>query len=357
MKYQQGDVIIKSVDYEIQGEKLVFSETAKLKHEEHNEIIISKGNIEKLTEEQKGKFKEYVDKYIKIGLRTDSIDKQKCINSVNNIYKHILNKKEVPIFFAESPLSGWLIVKILYYILSKSNSDSVSDSVWDSVRASVRDSVRASVSDSVWDFIWPYIDGHFYSSFFGFYDYMHEVLSIKLIDKYYIYKESLNFELMYPMDEFCVITNNPEWIHLNNQGKLHSEKIAAIRYRDGFEIYALNGVRVPKEIVLTSADELDCNLILKEKNVEVRREIIRKVGIDRIIKDLKCNELDKSIDGIYQLYEIPIGENRTGNYLKMLNPSIGTWHFEGVPLECDSVLKALAWRDGEIEYVKPVVLT
>jgi len=78
MKYQQGDVIIKTVDYEIKGEKLdhltlaegevtghshriveglgqlimmdkmmhlqIFSETAKLKHEEHNEIILPKGN-------------------------------------------------------------------------------------------------------------------------------------------------------------------------------------------------------------------------------------------------------------------------------------------------------------------------
>jgi hypothetical protein len=41
----------------------------------------------------------------------------------------------------------------------------------------------------------------------------------------------------------------------------------------------------------------------------------------------------------------------------MLNPSIGTWHFEGVPIECDSISKSLAWRDGEPEYIKPIVLT
>jgi hypothetical protein len=78
MKLQQGDVIIKDVEYEVNGEKLdhlvlaegestghahrlteglgalivldnilhlqVFSENAKLRHEEHNEIVIPKRN-------------------------------------------------------------------------------------------------------------------------------------------------------------------------------------------------------------------------------------------------------------------------------------------------------------------------
>lgn len=77
-KLQQGDVIIRKVDYAVEGEKLdhlvlaegeatghshqiteglgqlimmdkimhlqIFSETAKLRHEEHNEVIIPKGD-------------------------------------------------------------------------------------------------------------------------------------------------------------------------------------------------------------------------------------------------------------------------------------------------------------------------
>jgi len=78
MYYQQGDVLIEKVDYKISGTKLdhltlaegettghhhsitqglgqlimmdkimhlqIFSETAKLKHQEHNEIILPKGD-------------------------------------------------------------------------------------------------------------------------------------------------------------------------------------------------------------------------------------------------------------------------------------------------------------------------
>jgi hypothetical protein len=39
----------------------------------------------------------------------------------------------------------------------------------------------------------------------------------------------------------------------------------------------------------------------------------------------------------------------------MLNPSIGTYHIEGVPPDCDTVEKAITWRNQTSE--KPVILT
>jgi len=77
------------------------------------------------------------------------------------------------------------------------------------------------------------------------------------------------------------------------------------------------------------------------------------------------------IDGrLYRLvsFEIPDVGSDTGislaTYLEMENPSTGEKHLEGVPntgegwntIPENTVMAALAWRDNEVKYVKPVVL-
>jgi hypothetical protein len=95
----------------------------------------------------------------------------------------------------------------------------------------------------------------------------------------------------------------------------------------------------------TRAVEIDCNEFPKIQNVEVRREFIRKVGAERLLHKLGSKLLDKR--GDYELHLLDLG-GTTGKwpYLKMLNPSIGTWHVEAVGKECNTVTKALNFRNG-----------
>jgi hypothetical protein len=78
-------------------------------------------------------------------------------------------------------------------------------------------------------------------------------------------------------------------------------------------------------------------LVRTETNVEIRREIVRKIGIEKICKDLHAKKIDNKDN-----YELLLLDNRP--YLKMLNPSIGVYHIEGVPLECKTVEDALNSR-------------
>ena len=132
---------------------------------------------------------------------------------------------------------------------------------------------------------------------------------------------------------------------------LHCENGPSVEYSDGYSIYNLNGVSVPKDLVMTAWDKLDSNIILKETNVEIRREIVRKIGIEKVCKDLGATILDKI--GNYELLNLNLGD-RSRPYLKMLNPSIGIYHIEGVPPDCDTVEKALNSRKPQAMKSIPV---
>jgi hypothetical protein len=145
-------------------------------------------------------------------------------------------------------------------------------------------------------------------------------------------------------------------LNLNAQGRLHKDGSAALAYPDGFEIYALNGIRIGKEYVTTPAERLDCRAILTEPNADIRRELIRKVGIERMVSVLPTKKLDKL--GDYVLLSIDLGGGATdARFLKMLNPSIGVWHLEGVPQECDTVEKSLNWRNQQSKFAHAEITT
>src|SRR3990167_5042032 len=83
-------------------------------------------------------------------------------------------------------------------------------------------------------------------------------------------------------------------------------------------------------------------MLFKEQNAEIRREIVRKIGMERIILKCGATVLDKK--GDYELLAFDIGDGRIRPYLKMKNPSIFTWHVEGVAPGIKTVDEALTWR-------------
>jgi hypothetical protein len=141
-------------------------------------------------------------------------------------------------------------------------------------------------------------------------------------------------------------------VRLNGQ-RLHSEDGPAVRWPEGEEEYfVLNDVLVPRVIGETPARDLDPGLILHEPNTDVRRELVRKIGIERV-----CQSLADCIDsqGDYELLMLDLHDGLTRPFLKMKNPGTGFYHVEGVAPECRTVASALTWRNQTD--VPPSVLT
>jgi hypothetical protein len=157
----------------------------------------------------------------------------------------------------------------------------------------------------------------------------------------------------------CILYENiafvcirPCSVKRNLAGDLHCENGPAIAWKDGYCEYYLNGVAVSKSLVMTPAEKLDANLVIKESNAEIRREIVRKIGVELVCQRLGAKIIDA--EGDYELINLSF-DDRYRPYLKMKNPSIFTYHIEGVDPSCKTVKDALKWRNGTDEV--PEVLT
>jgi hypothetical protein len=128
-------------------------------------------------------------------------------------------------------------------------------------------------------------------------------------------------------------------------GRMHGDGVPAVLWESGERFHFLNGVLVPAEVALTPARELAARLVLTTRNAEVRREVVRKIGLERVVTELGAVCADR--EGDYELLLLDLGDRRRRPFLKMKNPSVpGVFHVEGVHPNCRTVREALAWRNG-----------
>jgi hypothetical protein len=236
--------------------------------------------------------------------------------------------------------------------------DQVSAQVRDQVRAQVRDQVHAEERPQKLEYFLNYFWGRCGAGWFAYFDYMLNVLKIKVtetvLNHHLIDREICESGFWwYAFKGLVICVETPREIHMRER-RLHCDGGPAIRFADGFSIWCFNGVRVSKEIAETPAEKLDPALILEERNVEIRRELIRKIGLERFLRHTNHRVLDKAAVRIggkrhqYELLEIELGEGvRRCPALKMEHASLpGVFLVEWVSRNCKTVQDALKFRNG-----------
>lgn len=119
------------------------------------------------------------------------------------------------------------------------------------------------------------------------------------------------------------------------------------------DLWFLNGVCVPKWLVVTPDHKLDAKKVLTERNAQVRSEIVRKVGVERVCHSLGAETIEEA--GEYQLLKLVI-EEREARFLRMQNRSVPElYHVEGLPPHVNSLADAFRFRNQR--NVLPCVIT
>ena len=271
--------------------------------------------ITQLTKEQEAFFPEFIEKWTKIGLSCDPCDIEKSTNAINKCYEIAGLPAPKQIILADSPVSAGIIYKIIKQdsvrnsvrnsvgdSVLNSVRNSVRNSVWNSVRNSVgnsvRDSVLNSVGNSVGDSVWDSIYGPHDASWLSYYSYMRDVLGLRhqtekitgLIDL------ASHCGWCIPLTETAIIQNRHSELHLDDQGRLHSESGYAIKYPDGWGFHSWHGVTVPARVI-EDPKSITVSDIQSETNVEIRRIMRTQYGDGRYLKDTGAKLIHADYEG------------------------------------------------------------
>ena len=269
-----------------------------------------------LTPEQRAQVKPWVDRWIANGLRTGETDWDTAETAVREMYD-LAGLEQVPIEHVQSPLSGARI-------------------------AAKKSGLKYH----------PWYGGQFWAGWAAFTSFLVEVYGWKPDAK--IARAELAYRRLaesscyiWPNSTFCLICARPTEIHMED-GSIHRDGGLAISWPDGWGVHCLHGVRVPKWLATDHHPEPA--RIQEIDNAEVRREFLRKVGVERLYNSLGGKTIDEdtfhSDTGThrYRLVDLTISNN-PWRYLWMENASIdGIFHMEGVPKSIETCAMAILWR-------------
>jgi len=157
--------------------------------------------------------------------------------------------------------------------------------------------------------------------------------------------------------EFCIVSDFPEHILVDEQNRPHCADGPSHKWRDGWSLYHWHGVRIPDDWV---GSGLDAKTAVTWPNVEQRRAAIEILGWQNVLSALDAKSLGGNPDPkIGELIEVQLPfEDNDGNATTralFLKAQCGTGRtiFEAVdPDEIDIDPRfdpawcAQAWRDG-----------
>jgi hypothetical protein len=83
---------------------------------------------------------------------------------------------------------------------------------------------------------------------------------------------------------FCMVSDFAEVLRVDERGRPHCVDGPSLRWRDGWELYHLHGVRVPRQIVMEPG-KLTVAQIDGQRNLEVRRVMIERFGAGRYMRE------------------------------------------------------------------------
>ena len=209
--------------------------------------------IDTLTVEQEAMLAQVRDEWLAVGLSTEPANRPAAEEGVRQAYRRAGMEPPSVVIWLGSPYAGCVASAMLSQ---------------DQVRAQV----RGQVGDAVW--------GQHEAGYLGWCDAM-QLIGVNL-DVAGLSTVARNAGWWWPMRDTVILTDRPDTLHRDPQGRLHCETGPALRYRDGWAIHAIHGVRVPADLIETG---WDVKRTLEEDNAEVRRAAIELTGWDRFIAD------------------------------------------------------------------------
>lgn len=165
------------------------------------------------------------------------------------------------------------------------------------------------------------------------------------------------FRVMHP--DFCMVSDFPEILRVDDQNRPHCEDGPSHRWRDGWALYHWHGVQVPAGWIEDKAS-LTPVMALTWENIEQRRAACEILGWAAILRQLEARIIDRDDDmEIGELIEVDIPELGREKFLRV---QCGTKRQFALPVPptMRTALEANAWTygyDAPTTFIRPEVRT
>jgi len=302
--------------------------------------------LTQLTEEQQAMIPVYVERGLAAGLNTTPFTLERATEIIHLVQVELLQRKATPVVVARNPQEAWDFTCQLAQLTEPITQEQLPE-------------LLKTLPVPRTAYTSPWLQGAADSGMLTYYEFWMEVCNLQLEPelkrKLEIWIMTRELGLIFPLEFACIVLQHPSTIHKIEAG-LHCETGPAVHY-DGWDLYSLNGVRVPEYLVMTPSEDMEMDWYQKQSSADVRAEFVRKYGVERML------ELGKKIDSYekypdetwwqkseYELWDMAVLFEGLSYqpYLKMKNQTTDIWHVEAVSPACHNLKEAIAERfDGE----------
>ena len=334
--------------------------------------------IMKLTPEQEAELPLFRQRYLDIACGGGRIDRAELQVALNGAYARI-GKPAPRLFIFDSPAACMLALKI--FKLPKTDQlwdqlwdqlggqlggqlrDQLGDQLRDQLRGQLRDQLGGQLGgqlgDQLWGQLWDQLrDQHIYDPNFlwGSHDLywiawarFAQAIGVELRvetdrDLAIMERIAVQCEWWWPYENIVVASERPTGVRWDDQRRLHCETGPAIRYSDGYELFAWHGVRIPPEWVADKA--ITPEDALRWPNMEQRRAACEILGWDLILDRLGGRTIDRDADPqVGELIRVNIPDIGEEQFLRV-TCGTGRRFALPVPPNMTTALQANAWTYG-----------
>ena len=284
--------------------------------------------VESLTPAQWEQVHQERARWLAAGTSCEPADRPAAEAAITEMY-HLLGKPAPRFVWVASPATASLAIHLLSGKAESSLGSSLGSSLWSSLGSSLGSSLRSSLWSSLRSSLRSSLESSLRSlrsCFWG----QHEAYWIAFYDVprrlgIVTYSEVDSRALglwatlarscgwWWPYENTCVVSERPSLVRTEtwdaSQGtvRLHCADGPAMLFPDGWPVYAWHGTSVPAGLI---EDGWDMQRILTERNAEVRRCAIEKLGWGEFEKHLPkvAEAADPGNPGqVITLYDLPPG--------------------------------------------------
>lgn len=276
-----------------------------------------------LTDSQKARMPVYVEKWIDIGLTCNKpLDLDSFNKGAKACYEFAGLRYPGPAIVVDSPMVGALAAAKARKVLQERNSTEKVELKWH-----------------------DWFGGQFWVGWQAYLDFFIKETAIELTqeirDKIDAYMTTVKSGCYWwPNKDFVMVSKHPSFIKRDERGQLHSESGKAIQWPDGWSVYSWHGVPVPEKAILYP-ETITKEEIKEEKNVEVRRILVERMGVSKYLSECKAKVID--VDALNLVGSAPraLMEDETGEkWLVGTDGSTSRVYTMSVPRESKTCVEA-----------------